>query len=60
MKKMSTTALTGLAIGATIGTAAYMMNTRSGKAQYRKIKKGAKKAMKVVSSAVDNIYTMVK
>ena len=59
MHKMGS-ALTGLAVGMAVGTAAYMMNSHSMKGQRKKMRKSAMKAAKTVENLMDGFSHMVK
>lgn len=51
--------LTGLAAGAVVGTAAYMMSSQK-KRVNKTMKKNAGKAIKAVGAVIDNVSYMMK
>ena len=59
MKRQTMGALTGAAITMAVGTAAYLVSTRTTKSQRRKIRHTADRAMRTVGNVVDNIQTMM-
>ena len=59
MNKTASNVIKGLAAGAAVGTATYMM-TNSKHKRSKAIKKGAGKAIKAVGTIVDNVTTMMK
>ena len=59
MNKMLTSALTGAAVTAAVGTAAYLMNGKSPVKKRKQIKKTATKAIQAVGEIVDGISTVM-
>lgn len=60
MNKTASNVVKGLAAGAAVGAAAYMITSAKSKKSSRALKKGAGKAIKAVGTIVDNVATMMK
>ena len=59
MNKMLTSAWTGAAVTAAVGTAAYLMNGKSPAKKRKQIKKTATKAIQAVGEIMDGISTVM-
>ena len=60
MHKGMGSAVTGVALTMAVGTAAYLMASRSMKPQRKAIKRTANKAMRAVEDVVDNVSSMMR
>lgn len=60
MKKSMSPVITGLATGAIIGTAAYMMSNKASNSTAKVIKRNAGKALKTVGGIMENMSYMIK
>lgn len=58
MNKATTTAMTGMAVAAVAGTAAYMLSGH-GKNPTKKLKQNATKAIKTLGSVLDSVEYMM-
>ena len=58
MNRTTTTAVTGMALAAVAGTAAYMMSHKS-KNPSKKLKQNASKAIKTLGSVLDSVEYMM-
>ncbi len=60
MNKTLTSAMTGVALTAAVGTAAYLASGRSSASRRKKFQKNAGKAVKAVGAVVDNLSSMMR
>lgn len=60
MKRTISNTVTGLAIAAAVGTAAYAASSMTTSNQRRKMKKNADRAIKNVSNLIDNVSYMMR
>lgn len=60
MNRNVTNAVTGLAITAAVGTAAYVITTKSSASQRKKFKKNAGKAVRAVENVIENVAYMMR
>lgn len=59
MTKTTATAVTGLAVALTAGTAAYMMSHKN-RNPGKRIKKNAGKALRTLGSVIDSVEVMMR
>jgi len=60
MSRIVTSAVTGAAVAAAVGTAAYMMSAKSMGAQRRKFKRSAGRAIRTMGDIIGNVSQMIK
>lgn len=60
MDRRMSSAITGVAVSAAVGAAAYMLSNKGTRARTKMMKKNAGKAIRAVGSIIDNVSTFVR